>query len=288
MYSQLIQKWCISVLLFIGITEVRAQSDSLHTASPLPQIMNDSTRTRQLSTEETEELRSAITNPLWYVATQIAPVFNVGAYYSYLMPVGPFKTNTTRVSAFTFDIGLNLSRIFGNEDANILWYVGLNADFTNFGKANATYSRTTGTTTYNTVLKNSLEIYSWYLEANYGKSILCPFASVAVSTIYLNPYKETDATTNTTASNTTETSGDYLSNNKSVGATTALGLKCKYRFNSHRELMLASKVSYTYGSSTNMIDLGTVSFNSSGESAYQTMKVNPAWFMYSIGLKYNF
>ncbi|MES2560873.1 MAG: hypothetical protein V4590_14095 [Bacteroidota bacterium] len=281
-------KVCLCLLLSFCLQDLLAQTDSVPAKpAPLPQP-TDTLRKLELSPEQTAELQSAVSNPVWFLLTQIAPVFNIGIYYSYLTPLGTFNTQVPAASAFSFDIGLDLNRITGYEDADIHWFIGMNADFTNFGKVNAPTPLVMGDTTYTTVLKNSLEVTSWYLEAGYRRSFLCPFASVAYSTIYLNPYREVKMHIRNPTTNLSETKGDYAGTNISHGINMALGLKCKYRFNDHKELMVLAKASYLMGSSTNMIDLSTASVTSSGLVNYQTINVNPMWLMYSVGIKYNF
>jgi hypothetical protein len=165
----------------------------------------------------------------------------------------------------------------------------MNADYTNFGKSPNSFLQKQGDTSYTSIIKNSLEVYSYYLEAEYRRSFIAPFASVAYSTVHLNPYKETETKIRNSSTNYAETSGDYLSSNKAHGLNLALGLKVKYRFNTHKELMALAKVSYLTSTAIDMIDLNTATFNTNGQlSNYQTLNVTPSWLMYSLGIKYNF
>jgi hypothetical protein len=250
------------------------------TQSLYAQVSND----KELSAKEKRDQENAASNPAWYVLTQVAYYFNVGVYYSYLTPTGSFKQVVPSASAFSFDFGLDLTRMFGKNESDYHLILGLNADYTNFGKAKNPFSKTVADTTYELSVKNRLEVYSYYLELEYRKSFLCPFVSVAYSDLYMNPYKEVKTST----TNTSWTDGDYIGERRSNGVNIAAGLKCKYRFNNHRELMVLSRVSYFNGSAVDMIDLGTASLSPTGEVVYQTHEVNPTWFMYSVGIKYNF
>lgn len=277
------------LLLATGAQTVTAQTDS--SQKQLPEILPVDTGMRklELTPQQMQEIRNAVSNPIWYLLTQVAPIFNIGLYYSYLTPTGSFGKQVSNSSAFSFDIGINLTRIFGEEESDIHWLIGMNADYTNFGKSPNGYFQKQGDTSYNTVIKNRLEVYSYYLEAEYRRSFIAPFASVAYSSIYLNPYKETDMKIRNATTNYSETFGDYLSSNKAHGLNMSLGVKVKYRFNTHKELMIIGKVSYLTSTSIQMIDLQTATFNSNGQlNNYQTQTVNPSWLMYSLGIKYNF
>ena len=241
-----------------------------------------------LSEKEKRQMEIAASNPGWYLLTQVAAVFNIGVYYSYLSPTRSFNQQVLPVSAFSFDIGLNLNRIIMRADANIYWYIGVQSDFTNFGKVTNDVKKISGDTTTSLTLKNSVEVYSFYTEAEYRKSFLCPFASIAYSLIYINPYKQTEIKIRNSTTNYATTSGDYLSNYLSKGVNISLGLKTKYRFNYHKELMLVTKISYLIGSETEMIDMSTASITANGDTKYNTIKVTPSWLLYTIGIKYNF
>ncbi len=254
-----------------------AQIDSVNQRTTMDTI--------RLTEEENRQLQNAMLNPGWYVIKQIASYFNVGVYYSYLTPVGAFKKEVPATSAFTFDFGLDLTRMFGKNETNLHLIIGLNADYANFGKTKSPYTKTNGDTTYEVTLKNSIENYSYFLEAEWRKSFLTPFASVAYSELFMYPYKQVKTTF---PNHTSETHGEDLNNNKAKGINLTAGLKCKYRFNNHTELMILSKVSYLRAGAINMLDRSSITFLPNGEITYQTYTVHPTWLMYSVGVKYNF
>jgi hypothetical protein len=266
-----------------------AQTDSSQKQLPEKMVVDSGMQKIELTPLQTQALQDAVSNPVWYLLTQIAPIFNIGAYYSYLAPTGSFGKQVSGSSAFSFDIGINLTRIFGEEESSLHWLIGMNADYTNFGKSPNNFYQKQGDTSYSTVIKNSLEVYSYYLEAEYRRSFIAPFASIAYSRVRLNPYKETETKIRNSTTNYSETSGDYLSSNKAHGLNLALGLKVKYRFNTHKELMALAKVSYLRSTAIDMIDLNAATFNTNGQlNSYQTINVNPNWLMYTLGIKYNF
>lgn len=277
------------LLLATSAHVASAQTDSSQKQLPERLPVDSGMRTLELTPLQTQELQDAVSNPVWYLLTQIAPIFNIGAYYSYLAPTGSFGKQVSRSSAFSFDIGVNLTRIFGEEESDLHWLIGMNADYTNFGKSPNNFYQKQGDTSYSTVIKNSLEVYSYYLEAEYRRSFIAPFASIAYSRVHLNPYKETETKIRNSTTNYSETSGDYLSSNKAHGLNMSLGIKAKYRFNTHKELMVLAKLSYLASTSIQMIDLQTATFNTNGQlNSYQTINVNPSWLMYTLGIKYNF
>lgn len=280
----------LSLLLLLAYSTVTiAQTDSSRKQLPEQLPVDSGMHKLELTPQQTQELQDAVSNPVWYLLTQIAPIFNIGAYYSYLSPTGSFGKQVNGSSAFSFDIGMNLTRIFGEEESDLHWRIGMNADYTNFGKSPGSFLQKQGDTSYTSIIKNSLEVYSYYLEAEYRKSFMAPFASIAYSTVHLNPYKETETHIRNSTTNYSETSGDYLSSNKAHGLNMALGVKAKYRFNTHKELMVIAKLSYLASTSIQMIDVNTVSFNTNGQvNTYQTINVHPSWLMYSLGIKYNF
>jgi hypothetical protein len=275
-------KIIFSMLFMIMAKCILAQNDSIIKTIPSIDTLND----YRIGQQEMQDIETATTNPVWFILTKIAPVFNIGVYYSYLSPLGEFKQRVSPSSAFSFDIGMDLTRIFGNNESDWHMLIGMNADYTNFGVIKKTF--TNGDTTYNVKLKNSLEVYSYYFELEYRRSFICPFGSVAYSTIFLNPYKENELVISNATTHTSETSGDYLANEKAHGVNLGLGVKCKYRFNDHKELMLIAKANYLYSSSIRMPDMSSANISGINGVNYSTITVNPTWMLFSIGVKYNF
>jgi hypothetical protein len=66
-------------------------------------------RTLELTPLQTQELQDAVSNPVWYLLTQIPPIFNIGAYYSYLTPTGSFGKQVSGSSAL---ILVSILRVF--------------------------------------------------------------------------------------------------------------------------------------------------------------------------------
>lgn len=233
------------------------------------------------------DFNTAISNPVWYLISAIAPVFNVGIGYTYMVPRNTFANEVTPASAFTFDIGINLTRIFANPEANWQLYASFAADFTNFGKSGA-FNTNNSDTTYETRISNEMEVLSPYLELEYNGEAFSPFLTAGYSKIYLNPSKTTVMKIRNPTTNYSENSGGALDDLSSDGINLGVGLKYKYRFKKYRAIMLCLKGVMVYGSSTAMVDLKTVSFNKNGEATFQKKTVTPSWFQCSILLKYNF
>ncbi len=275
-------KFIFSILFMITARCLLAQNDStIKSNTPI-----DTLNSYQINQQERQDIETAFSNPVWFILTKIAPAFNIGIYYSYLLPVGEFKQRVSSSSAFSFNIGMDLTRIFGNNESDWHVLIGMNADYTNFGVIKKTF--TNADTTYNVKLKNSLEVYSYYFELEYRRSFICPFASVAYSTVFLNPYIENEKVISNATTHTSETSGNYLANEKAHGINLGLGVKCKYRFNNHKELMLIAKANYLYSSNIRMPDMSSATISGINGINYSTITVNPTWVMFSFGVNYNF
>lgn len=272
-------------LLLVCIESLYAQNDSIKQPVPNERIGMD---TITLTPQETRALQNATSYPGWYLVTQIAQFFNVGAYYSYLTPVGSFKKDVAATSAFSFDFGLDLTRMFGENDAYVHCMIGLNGDFANFGKTANPYTNKVGDTTFEVSVKNRVDVYSYYLEVDYRKSYLSPFISVAYSDIRFYPYKREKTMIHNSTVNSTSTIGGQLPGDETKGMNMTVGLKCRYRFNDHKELMVLTRVSYLISNPVEMMDLDNTSFSPTGQVIYTTKTVSPTWLMYSLGIKYNF
>jgi hypothetical protein len=280
-YKQLL--CCTLLLVYSAI--MHAQTDSTNRVSPNGPVKMD---TLSLSDQETRDMQKAVSNPGWYVVSLIAQYFNVGVNYSYLMPAGTFRKQVSSTSAFSFDFGLDLTHMFVKRETNMHVIIGLNADYANFGKTKDPYKKVNGDTTFEVSIKSTLDVYSYYVEAEYRKSFLAPFVSVAYSQLLMGPYKREKKTIHNSSVNSTTTVGEGLAQTQSSGVNITAGLKCKYRFNDHKELMLVSRVSYLRSAAIEMMDLSSLNFLPGGDFTYQTITAHPSWFMVSVGVKYNF
>ncbi len=264
-----------------------AQSDTAQMQRSLHKTDSVSIDSSLYHLSKDTDFNTAVSNPVWYLISAIAPVFNVGIGYTYMVPLNTFANKVTPTSAFTFDIGINLTRIFANPEANWQLYACFAADFTNFGKSGA-FNTNNGDTTYETRITNEMEVLSPYLELEHNGEAFSPFFTAGYSKIYLNPSKTTVMKIRNPTTNYSENSGGSLDNLSSDGINLGLGLKYKYRFKDYRALILCLKGVTVYGTSTEMVDLKTVSFNNNGEATFQKKTVTPSWFQCSILLKYNF
>lgn len=276
------------ILCFLLLTcaqSLYAQTDSSNQTAPNERIGMDTVR---LTPDETKELQNAASYPGWYLVKQIACFFNVGVYYSYLSPTGSFKDEVPPTSAFSFDFAVDLTRMFGENESNVHCFIGLNSDFANFGKVKNPYTTTVGDTTYEINVKNSLNVFSYYLEVDYRKSYLTPFVSIAYSDVFFNPHKAVTTKIHSASVNSTYTEGSDMAGNKSSGMNTTAGIKCRLPFNDHKEVMVIARVSYLICKPVEMMDLYSAKFSPTGQLDYQTKTVTPTWLMYSFGIKYNF
>lgn len=238
-----------------------------------------------LSESEMRQFQKAISYPIWYL---LSPIFSFGTYYSYISPVGSFKKEAPAISAFSFDAALNISRIIQRDQEPFRFFVGFNADFSNFGKKENPTKSVNGDTTISSDLRNSLDVGTFYLEIEYQKNWFSPFMSLGYSTVWLSPRLVEKTTIINGTTNVSWSEDSLIRSEKSRGIQGCLGLKAKYRFNNHKELMFIAKMNYLWGSELNMVDLNSVVFNLAGGFSYQTKVVNPNWISYSLGVKYNF
>lgn len=275
----------LCMMLLVCGSLAQAQSDSANTRFKDDNIVYD---TIKPSPQATDDIQKGMSNPGWYVVSQVARFFNVGVYYSYIIPTGTLKQEIPSKSAFSFDFGLDLTHLFGRNESYWHWILGLNADYASFGKSRNPRSFVSGDTTYSYSVSNTVAVYSYYIEVEYGKSYLTPFASIAATDVYFEPYKKKTTTIHNANINSTNTVGEELESFHARGMNFTAGLKYKYRFNEHKQLMLVTRVSYLLSEPVDMIDLSTAMFSPNGEISYQTKSVSPSWFMLSIGAKYNF
>jgi hypothetical protein len=234
-------------------------------------------------------LQTAMHNPVWFLLTSIAPMFNIGVGYSYIMPTQSFAKKVNAASVFSFDIGVNLTRIFADPDALWQLYVGMNMDFTSFGESNPFIKRD-GDTTYTFSIKNGMDVLSPYLEVEYNGEYFCPYVAGGYCRIFLNPVLDMEKQTRNATTNYTEYGGEALSEKGANGFHLGTGLKFKYRLKSHpyRSLILNLKGTYAMGGAAEIAKIETVLFNNIGKAEYNTQVVYPSWFLIHLGLKFNF
>lgn len=276
----------VCMMLLASVTLLHAQTDSMNMRLHTDTIVYDTIRP---SDADAKALQSVTTYGAgWYLMSQALRFFNIGVYYSYMMPAGSLKKDVPAVSAFSFDVGLDLTHLVGRNDLDWHWLVGINGDYSNFGKSKSPTGTVSGDTTHTYSVSSSVALTSFYVETEYARYFIAPYASVAYTTAGFSPYKRTTRTIHNANMNSKTTVGEELEDFRSRGVNITAGLKCKYRFNDHRQLMILSRVSYVLTSPVDMIDLTTATFSPNGDIAYQTKKVNPSWFVWSIGMKYNF
>jgi hypothetical protein len=97
------------LLLATSAHVASAQTDSSQKQLPERLPVDSGMRTLELTPLQTQELQDAVSNPVWYLLTQIAPIFNIGAYYSYLTPTGSFGKQVSGSSAL---ILVSILRVF--------------------------------------------------------------------------------------------------------------------------------------------------------------------------------
>ena len=284
---------CITYLLVITFVfycrAVSAQTDSISVKSlPLSKDSLNVDSTLYYKFKD-EGIGHALQNPFWYVISTIAPMFNTGMGYSYIMPTNSFANKVNPASSFSFDISVNLTRIFSDPDAKWQLYTGLNMDFTNFGESSP-FKKRSGDTTFTLSIKNTMEVVSPYLEVEYDGENISPFFTVGYSRIFLNPvlYKATQVRNSTT--NTSVYDGETLSDLAANGFRIGSGLKFKYHFKNHpyRALILCLRGEFVTATETQMVKIETVSFNHKGEATFEYISIAPSWLQLSLMLKYNF
>lgn len=281
---------CLLVITFACYCSVlSAQTDSTSIKS-FPQTKESvSTDSTLYYTFKDVSIGRALQNPFWYVISTIAPMFNIGVGYTYISPTQSFAKKVNSASAFTFDIAMNLTRIFGDLDALYQFYAGVNMDFTNFGESSP-FKRINGDTTYTFSIKNTMEVVSPYLEVEYNGEYISPFFTLGYSRIFLNPVLAAAEQVKTATMNVTVYDGVALADLASNGFRIGTGLKFRYHFKNHpyRALMLCLRGEFVAATETQMVNMATVSFDKSGKASFQYTPVSPSWAQLSSMLRYNF
>lgn len=276
-------KYLLLVVFTLNTIVVHSQIDTVYRQHR--DYKADSLFTQEFS----KEMSEAISDPVFYLLKSIAPVFNIGISYAHLIPTSGFTAYTQSRPGLSVDIAMNLTAFWGNMGNNFQLYGGSKFTFMNLSSRNLSdMTYVSGDTTITYSLKNALELWHFYLEFEYNFNHVSPFVTLSYAQLHLDPYLSFTQKIKNGFTNEEYGYGRFLDNISTWSVAPAVGVKYKYRFNSHKALMAVLICSYNRFASGNFLDITTATVNNTNKLSYSTRQVAPVFWLIDAGIKYNF
>jgi hypothetical protein len=221
--------------------------------------------------------------------------FGVGFAATQSIPTGSFTYGVKHVSAFGFDVHLDLSEFVMHflhysapmKEKRTHVIVGSVFTFGNYGRLNNFHSVTVGDTTTTYSLVNDLNIAQVYVELEKTTKWLNPFVRLNYF-VYEQNLKELSKETIKNATTNASTRDSYfLTDELSRGVGFTLGLKYRYNFKNNASVTLPVSVGYMIGSPVYTADMNQVQIVNA-IPFYEVRKQTPQLVTLNAAVCYNF